>query len=119
LLRILGVGLATLGIVMAAYPHWFGALTGSTEPAVDVFASIERRIRGGMVLGIGLVLIARTTLRPWSTLVPTVALYFVAGALVVRLVGLVVDGDDARQWMWVAGEAFVVALAAVWLWRAG
>ena len=119
LLRILGVVLAGLGILMAVFPSWFGVLTGGTEPPVGVFESIERRIRGGMVLGVGLVLISWTALRPWSTIVPMVTLYFVAGALVVRLMGLLIDGQDPRQWMWVAGEAFVVGLAAAWLWRAG
>ncbi len=118
LLRILGLILSGLGIVMSVFPRWFGILSGGTEPAVDTFQSIERRMRGGMLLGVGLVFIARTSLRPWSTLVPTVAVYFVTGALVVRLMGLVLDGHDARQWMWVAGEALVVLLAAVWLWRA-
>ncbi|MBX3132308.1 MAG: hypothetical protein KF689_02820 [Gemmatimonadaceae bacterium] len=117
--RILGVVLVCLGVVMAVFPGWFGSLTGGAEPATDTFQAIERRIRGGMVLGVGLVFLARTSLRPWSTFVPTVAVYFVAGALVVRLMGLMVDGHDARQWMWVAGEALVVGVAAVWLWRVG
>lgn len=41
------------------------------------------------------------------------------GALAARLVGLLVDGAVAKQWLWVAVEAAVMALAALWLWRTG
>lgn len=118
-LRGVGVALAGLGVLIAAFPGWFAALTDSVEPPADTFAAIERRIRGGMVLGVGLVLLARTELRPWSTTLASAVFYFVLGALLARILGLVVEGNDGRQWLWVAGEALVLALAAVWLWRAG
>ena len=118
-LRVVGAVVAGLGVVMAAFPGWFGGLTDSAEPPADTFAAIERRVRGGMVLGVGLVLLARTELRPWSTTLASVVFYFVLGALLMRVLGLVIDGHDGRQWLWVAGEALVLALAAVWLWRAG
>ena len=116
-LRILGIVLSVFGAVAAVVPGWFGPLTGGPEPPVDVYHAIERRIRGGMVLGVGLTFIAVTALRPWSTSVPSAIFYFMTGALAARLVGLLVDGTVAKQWLWVAVEAAVMALAALWLWR--
>ena len=118
-LRILGVVLAGVGVVAAVFPGWFGPLTGGAEPPVDVYHAIERRIRGGMVLGVGLIFIAVTALRPWSTSMPSAIFYLMAGALAARLLGLLVDGTVAKQWLWVAVEAVVMALAALWLWRSG
>ena len=118
-LRLLGIVLAGVGAVAAVFPGWFGPLTGSAAPPVDVYDAIERRIRGGMVLGVGLTLIAVTALRPWSTSIPSAIFYFMTGALAARLLGLLVDGTVARQWLWVAVEAVVMALAALWLWRSG
>ncbi len=115
--RILGVVLAVVGIVAAVFPHWFGPLTGGPEPPVDVFEAVERRVRGGMVLGVGLVFIAVTALRPWSTSIPSAIFYFMVGALAARILGLLVDGTVPKQWLWVAVEALVMALAALWLWR--
>jgi hypothetical protein len=43
----------------------------------------------------------------------------VTGALAARVLGLLVDGTVAKQWLWVAVEAVVMALAALWLWRSG
>ncbi|MEM7157623.1 MAG: hypothetical protein AAF799_32585 [Myxococcota bacterium] len=116
-LRMVGVVMAVLGIVMAAFPGWFGGLTGGPEPAADTFEAIERRVRGGMVLGVGLIFIARTELRPWSVTIASVLFYFMLGALLARVLGLIVDGVVAKQWSLVAIEVGVMALASLWLWR--
>ena len=47
--RILGMALAILGVLATVFPDGFGSLTG--EPAVGVHEAVERRVRGGMVLG--------------------------------------------------------------------
>lgn len=116
-LRIVGIILAALGVIAAAYPGWFEPLTGGPEPAADTFEAIERRVRGGMVLGIGLMFIARTELRPWHMTVASLLFYFMLGALLARVLGLVVEGIDARQWSLVAIETAVMTLAALWMWR--
>lgn len=115
--RIFGIVLAVVGVVAAVFPNWFAPLTGGSGPPVDVYQAIERRVRGGMVLGVGLVFIATSALRPWSTSIPSAIFYFTVGALAARILGLLVDGTVPKQWLWVAVEAAVMALAALWLWR--
>ena len=115
--HIVGIVLAVLGVLAAVFPTWFGPLTGGPEPPVDVFEAVERRIRGGMLLGVGLCFIAITALRPWSTSIPTAIFYFMAGALAARLLGLLVDGAVPKQWLLVAVEAAAMTVAAFWLWR--
>ncbi len=116
-LRIIGIILAGLGALMSAFPGWFEPLTGGPEPAADTFEAVERRVRGGMVLGVGLILIARTELRPWSMTIASVLFYFMLGALLARVLGLIIEGIDARQWLAVAIETGVMTLAALWMWR--
>lgn len=99
------------------FPAWFGPLTGGPEPPVDLFETIERRIRGGMLFGVGLSLLAIPALRPWSASIPSALFYVVAGALAARLLGLLVDGTVPKQWLLVAVEAVVMAVVAIWLWR--
>ena len=70
---------------MSAFPDWFQPLTGGPGPAADTFEAIERRIRGGMLMGLGLVFVARTTLRPWSVTIASVLLYVLVGAFVVGM----------------------------------
>ncbi|MEO0322729.1 MAG: DUF4345 family protein [Myxococcota bacterium] len=119
--RLVGVAVAAFGLLAAAYPDGFSFLTGApastgTSPQ-DIFAAVERRARAGMVLGVGLVLIAVPTLRPWSVSIPAAVLYWVTGVLAARLLGLVCDGAVPKQWFLVAVEALLMTLAALWLWR--
>ncbi|RMG20698.1 MAG: hypothetical protein D6729_02330, partial [Deltaproteobacteria bacterium] len=67
--RILGFVLFTLGAAASAYPDWFSLFTGPAPPG-GPFQTIERRVRGGMVLGAGLAFLAIPSLRPWSTSLP-------------------------------------------------
>lgn len=114
-LRILGSVLAALGVIAAVFPDSFGPLTGG--PPADTFEAVERRARAGLVLGVGLIFIAVTALRPWSTSIPMAVFYLFTGALATRLLGLILDGAVPKQWLWVAVEAVVMAVAAFWLWR--
>ena len=115
--RIFGIALAVLGVVAAVFPNWFGPLTGGPEPPADVYEAVERRVRGGMLLGLGLCFIAIAALRPWSTSIPTAIFYFMAGALAARVLGLLIDGTVPKQWLLVAVETIAMAIAAIWLWR--
>lgn len=72
-----------------------------------------------MIIGVGLAFIGVTSLRPWSTSIPTIIFYFMTGALAARLIGMLVDGVVPKQWLLVAIEVIVMALAALWLWRNG
>ncbi|MEM6293148.1 MAG: hypothetical protein AAGA54_17870 [Myxococcota bacterium] len=117
-LRIVGLVITALGALAAVFPGWFEPLTGGPEPAVDTFEAIERRIRGGMLSGVGLLLIARTELRPWSVTIASLLLYVLLGALVARILGILVDGSVSRQWLLVAVECGLLTVAALWLWRA-
>lgn len=110
-----GVVLSVLGVAAALFPDGFGPLTGVASP--DLFETVERRVRGGMVLGVGLCLLAIPSLRPWSVSIPTALFYFMVGALAARLLGLMIDGAVPKQWLLVAIEAAVMTAAALWLWR--
>lgn len=115
--RILGIVLAGLGVVAAIFPDWFGPLTGGSTPPVGIHEAIERRVRGGMVLGVGLIFLAVTALRPWSTSIPSAIFYLMTGALAARIFGLIVDGVVPKQWLLVGVETIVMTLAAFWLWH--
>lgn len=115
--RIAGIVVAAIGVAASIFPDFFGPLTGA--PSAEVYETIERRVRGGMVLGLGLMLIGITALRPWSVSIPLVIFYFMVGALAARLLGLIVDGTVPKQWLLVAVEAGAMTLVALWLWWRG
>lgn len=116
-LRLVGIVIALFGAIVAVFPNGFGFLTGGAEPPADLFEAVERRVRGGMVLGVGLVFLAVGEIRPWSVSIPAAIFYFMTGALAARLLGMVLDGVVPKQWLLVAVEALVMGAAALWLWR--
>lgn len=118
-IRLVGTLLALLGAIASVFPQWFGPLTGASNAPVGVFETIEQRVRAGMILGLGMGLIAIPSLRPWSTSLPTAAFYFASGALAARILGLIVDGSVPKQWMLVAVEGVIIVAASLWLWRSG
>lgn len=61
-LRMVGLVVTGLGALATVFPGWFEPLIGA--PTDDAYQAIERRVRGGMVAGVGLALVARTALRP-------------------------------------------------------
>ena len=116
-LRIFGIVLSGLGLLASASPGWFEPLIGaSTE---DAYQAVERRVRGGMLAGVGLAFIARTELRPWADTIAYGVFYVLLGALLARLLGLAIEGTHPRQWLLVAVEAGLMVLPALWLWRSG
>ena len=115
--RIFGIIVSAVGVVATLMPDWFAAVTGPAS--ADVFESVERHVRGGMVLGVGLAFIAVTALRPWSRSVPLASFWLVAGALGARFIGVIIHGAVAKQWMLVALEVVIMAACALWLRRKG
>jgi hypothetical protein len=114
--QLLGLALAVVGVAMTVFPDGFGPLVRPPAPE-DLFATVERRIRGGMLFGFGLAFLARTQLRPWGDTIAYGVFYFALGALLARVFGLAVDGDEGRQWLYVVAEAVIMAVAGAWLWR--
>lgn len=109
LLRALGVCIAIAGVVLACAP----TLVHDPGPAVDTYAAIERRVWWGAMTGLGALLIVRTRLKPWKITLAHVVGWIVAGFLLARVIGLVLDGwDSAMQWVWTVVEIVIVALAA-------
>ncbi|MBL90576.1 MAG: hypothetical protein CMH56_02020 [Myxococcales bacterium] len=116
-LRLLGFVLAAIGTLAAMFPHWFGFLTGANDTLVDAHEAIEQRVRGGMVLSLGLIFIGVTALRPWSISIPLAICFFMAGALAARLLGMMIHGPGPKQWLVVGVEAVFMAATAFWLWH--
>lgn len=107
--------LVIAGLVLACAP----TLVHDPGPAADTFAAIERRIPWGTLGGFGALLVARTQLRPWRTMIASLVMWVTLGILIARGIGLVLDGaDDSMQWVWFGVEVAVIAAAAAYLGRA-
>lgn len=115
-LRWVGVALLVLGGAFALSPDLIGAVAVPD----DAFAQVERRIPGGAVAGVGLLLLLPPGPRDWAGRLAAMVGWVTVGLLAARLLGVALDGGHPRQWMWVGVEAVVAGVALGFLrWRAG
>lgn len=113
-LRILGGVLVLAGLVLSVAP----TLALDPGDAPDLFEAIERHVRWGLLIGIGLLLAVRTSLRPWRVTFAHLVCWVSAGYLVARLIGIAVEGaSSGRQWLWVGVEVAICLVAGGYLVR--
>ena len=116
-IRMIGIIMSIIGLTGSFFPEWFSLITGASEPIDDIHETIERRVRAGMLLGFGLGFAAIPTLKPLNRSIPLGIFYFMTGALIARLIGIVIDGSVDRQWLLVGVEIVFMIIAAFWIYK--
>jgi hypothetical protein len=111
-LQVLGVLVALGALVLVLAP----TLAHDPGPAPDLFEAIERRVRWGLGVGVGALLVARPWRRPWSVVFAWVLLCGSGGYLIARLIGIALEGPGSgMQWVWTGVEVVLCALTAAWI----
>jgi len=109
-LQVAGFFILLLGIILSYYPELF-----SSKPIPeDTFRAIERRVRWGFLMGIGMLLIFHHQITPVLFTVAALGMTLTLGALIARVIGIALDGSVPRQWMWVLVELVMVIGFGVW-----
>ncbi|MEM7376686.1 MAG: hypothetical protein AAF460_04170 [Pseudomonadota bacterium] len=112
-LRLASGALIVLGTVLVVNPE----LVRNGPIPDDPFEAIERRIWWGAIIAAGVLLLFRSTLRPVLQSVAAASAALLFGLLVARLIGIALDGSVAKQWVYVAIEAVLLAAAVQWFGR--
>ena len=107
--RIIGLALIVIGVTLVSNPE---LLSNQPVPA-DTFEAIERRIWWGLFIGIGALLLFRHQLKPWLATLAAACVSIVFGLLMARLLGIMLDGSVAKQWLYVGIEV-VILVPLVW-----
>jgi hypothetical protein len=113
----LGLLLAGLGAYLVIAPEVVRDLLGR-RPATSSDWINLRASFGGAVVGLGAFLLWWPAPRPWVRTVLGLLLWGMIGIGIARAIGFVVDGNpDARQLVWIIGEAAIVIVCAALLRR--
>ncbi|MEM9604050.1 MAG: DUF4345 family protein [Pseudomonadota bacterium] len=107
------LSLIAIGTVLVVNPE----LVRSDPIPADTFKAIERRIWWGTIIGAGVLLLFRSTWRPALQTVAAASAALLLGLLLARLIGIALDGSVAKQWVYVAIEAVLLAAAVQWYTR--
>ncbi|HEY5934511.1 MAG TPA: DUF4345 family protein [Kofleriaceae bacterium] len=110
---VIGAALVAFGAYLTLNPFVLGVQTTKSTEVINLRASY-----GGTLMGLGAFVAWVPALKPWLRTVLGLVMWAMAGILVARLVGFVLDGSpDGRQAIWVVAEVVLVVGCALALRR--
>ena len=109
-LRVIGCALIIAGLTLVSNPE----LVSNKPIPSDTFQAIERRIWWGVLIGLGCLPLFHRQLRPWVPTLAATLSSLVFGMLVARLIGILLDGSVAKQWLLLGVEAAVLTPFVWW-----
>ena len=110
LLRLVGVALIVAGVTLVSNPE----LVSNKPVPDDTFEAIERRIWWGLIIGFGILLLFHHQLQPWLKTIAATGSSLLIGLLIARLIGIMLDGSVAKQWLYVGIELVILAPLVWW-----
>ena len=72
--------------------------------ATDPYQVIEKRVRRGFAIGLGLLFLFHHPWTPWGLTVFALLIALTTGIILARLLGMLWDGFFAKQLLWLAIE---------------
>ncbi|MCV2402232.1 DUF4345 family protein [Marinomonas sp. C2222] len=107
--KLVGAVFILIGLVLAAAPE----LVSNKPVPSDIFKAVERRIWWGLFIGIGILLQFHYQISPWQLTLSATLSSLLVGLLVARLIGIVLDGSVAKQWLNV-GIELILLVPLIW-----
>lgn len=100
LLKISGVILLIAGFMLAIKPDFFGKFSTFINP----YQMIEKRVKWGMLIGLGVFLILHNNWASWGPIAMVLLISLTLGIILARLTGFVLDGFFIKQLFWLLIE---------------
>lgn len=100
LLKISGVILLIAGFMLTIKPDFFGKLSTSIDP----YQMIEKRVKWGMLIGLGVFLTLPNNWASWGSIAMVLLFSLTLGIILARLTGFVLDGFFIKQLFWLLIE---------------
>lgn len=112
-IKILGIILCIAGFLLTLKPD----LLGKYPPSVDAYRMIEKRVRWGLLIGLGLFLIFYSNRNSWGLNITTLFLALTFGIIISRLTGFVKDGFFVQQLWWLIMEIVALLFFSFLYWK--
>lgn len=109
-LQVVGFFILLLGAILSYNPE----LVSNKPIPQDPFQAVERRVRWGFLMGVGMLLIFHHQVTPFLFTLAGLGMTLTLGALIARVIGIVLDGSVPRHWIWVLVEIVMIIGFGVW-----
>jgi|GEM_PF-1010823 len=111
--KISGIILIISGIILTCKPD----LISSSPAPLNGYDMIEKRVKWGLLIGLGIFPIFHQQWAHWSLTIWALFSALTLGIIVARLLGFILDGLFAKQMLWLLIELVVLAIFAFLYWR--
>lgn len=112
-LKILGILFFIAGFLLTLKPDLLGKFSSS----IDAYQMIEKRVRWGLLVGLGLFLVFNSNWNSWGLGITALLFAITLGIIISRLTGFVKDGFFIQQLWWLLIELFALLLFGFLYWR--
>lgn len=111
-LKIAGIILVVIGLILTYKPN---LITGS--PTTDSYQMIEKRVKWGFAIGLGVFLIFHRDWSSWQLTITALLSALTLGIIIARLLGFVLDGFFTKQLLWLFIELAALLLFGFLYWK--
>lgn len=112
-LKISGVILLIAGLSLAIKPEIFSKFS----PFIDPYQMIEKRVKWGMLIGLGGFLLFHTNWASWGLIATALLTSMTLGIIIARVIGFVLDGFFIKQLYWLLMELVALLIFGFLYWK--
>ncbi|MFC3560746.1 hypothetical protein [Pedobacter jamesrossensis] len=112
-LKISGVILLITGFILAIKPDLLGRFSGPIDP----YQMIEKRVKWGIIVGLGLFLIFNNNCTSWGLITTAFLATLTVGVIMVRVMAFVWGGFFIKQLWWLLIEFLALILFGFLYWK--
>jgi hypothetical protein len=112
-LNISGTILLIIGFALVIKPNLFGNFSAP----VDAYQMIEKRVKWGMFIGLGIFLLFHRDWTSWGLITAGFLTTLTLGVILARLTGFVLDGFITKQLWWLFIEFIALILFGYLYWK--
>jgi hypothetical protein len=113
LLKAFGLILVAGGVVLTCKPGLIGSAVGE----LSAYEMIERRVKWGFLVGVGIFLFAFRQWGQWGSMVWALLAALTLGIIISRLLGFMLDGIFVKQIIWLLIEIIIAIAFSLLYWR--
>jgi hypothetical protein len=111
--KISGVIFLSAGFILAIKPDFFGKFSTS----LDAYQMIEKRVKWGMLIGLGGFMIFYNNWTCWGLTATALLASLTFGVILARLTGMVLNGFLAKQLYWLLIELVALVIITLLYWK--
>lgn len=113
ILKILALILIIAGIMLACKPD----LISSYPEQLTGYKMIEKRVKWGFLIGLGIFLGFNTQWKCWGLTFCGLLSALTLGVIIARILGFILDGLFAKQMLWLLIELIIAIVFSFLYWR--